>query len=114
MTGRKKNRLKLRFKLGPHWLLLVMVMGVLILTSLAFLRSESLEVVESTPSQTATESTQIGETLDSTMTQEMEAESSSPTSEEVGYTDGIIFFSSILVLILLVGTLRETVRREND
>ena len=114
MTGRKKDRPKFRLKLGPHWLLLIMVMGVLILTSLAFIRSDTPEAVESMPSQTATESTQIGETLSSTMTPEMEAESSSPTPEEVGYTDGIIFFSSILVLILLVGTLRETVRREGD
>ena len=114
MTGRKKDRPQSRVKLGPHWLLLVMVMGVLILTSLAFLRSDTPETVESTPSQTKAESTQIGETPDSTMTPEMAAESSSPTPEEIGYTDGIIFFSSILVLILLVGTLRETVHRAGD
>lgn len=33
------------------------------------------------------------------------------TEEEIGSTDGIVFWSTILILILLVGTLRETLRR---
>ena len=35
-----------------------------------------------------------------------------PTPDEIGYTDGIIFFATILVLILLVGTLREVIHRK--
>ncbi len=35
-----------------------------------------------------------------------------PTPEEIGYTDGIILWATILVVILLVGTLRETLRRK--
>jgi hypothetical protein len=46
------------------------------------------------------------------ITQTAEAETLPPTPEEIGYTDGIIFMSTLLILILLVGTLRETLRRK--
>jgi hypothetical protein len=49
---------------------------------------------------------------DSALTSTAEMEDLPPTPEEIGYTNGIIFCSTVLVLILLVGTLRETIRRE--
>ncbi len=37
-----------------------------------------------------------------------------PTPEEIGTTDGIIFWATVLVIILIVGTLRETLRRKGE
>lgn len=34
--------------------------------------------------------------------------------EEIGHTDGIIFWSTLLLLIVVLGTLRETVLRKNN
>ena len=36
------------------------------------------------------------------------------TPEEIGSTDGIILWSAILILILLVGTLRELLYQETE
>lgn len=34
--------------------------------------------------------------------------------EEIGHTDGIIFWSTVLVLITIIGTLREAILRKNN
>ena len=68
-------------------------------------------IVWSTPSQVS--ETDLGSPVgDLEMTQTAEQDAQPPTPEEIGYTDGIIFMSTLLILILLVGTLRETLRRK--
>ncbi|MCB2209283.1 hypothetical protein KQH62_00175 [bacterium] len=98
--------------LGPYWILIVLVIGVLILATLAFLRPIAGSGPNATPAETeasltpqgAAETEMSGE-LTPTVTEDP------PSPEDIGYTDGIIFCSSVLVLILLVGTLREVIRR---
>ena len=48
------------------------------------------------------------------LTQTAEVEALPPTPEEIGYTDGIIFMSTLLILILLLGTLREALWRKRS
>ncbi len=78
-----------------------LVLGVLVLSILAFFSPVSQGWQETTPTPTAYELTPTNET-----------EAPPPTPEEIGYTDGIIFMSTLLILILLIGTLREILRRK--
>jgi hypothetical protein len=94
--------------------LLALVIGVMIITSIAFIQPLSQGGVTPTPElatlvSPAAETTQEGMDLTPTVTP-----TEPPSAEEVGYTDGIILCSSVLVLILLVGTLRETLHRRNQ
>jgi flagellar basal body-associated protein FliL len=91
------------------WILLLLVLGVLALSILAFNSPVSEGGQETAP----TEMSETDPGADAPeMTQTAEAETLPPTPEEIGYTDGIIFMSTLLILILLVGTLRETLRRK--
>lgn len=99
---------------GSPWILLVLVIGVMLITSIAFLQPLSQD--DATPTSTqemlaypAAGSTQEGTDLTQTVTP-----AEAPSAEEAGYTDGIILCSSVLVLILLVGTLRETLHHRNQ
>ena len=97
---------------GGQYLIFILVLGVLFLSTLAFVRPISQEAVtptsEITPSVTPEEAGLSGESIPL----ETETDEPPPTPEEVGYTDLIIFCSTVLVLILLVGTLREMIRRK--
>ncbi len=112
MTGRKRRRLLTKLEFSPHWLLFSLIICVLILSSLAFARPVAQNGQTLTPSQTALTAADETLTPNSTLTATAESDASPPSPEEIGYTDGIIFCSTILVLILLVGTLRETIRRK--
>ena len=113
MQERDKNeQASSGFQFGNNWFILVLVVGVLILSSLAFIQPTPTKAVESTPSPTASAFAEEGEMPTPTETIEGEVGEASPTPEEIEYTNGIIFCSSVLILILLVGTLRETVRRK--
>jgi len=112
MAGRKRPHPLSKLQFSPHWLLFSLTLGVLILSSLTFIRPVSQKSQTLTPSQAAI--TSVDETLTpgSTITPTAEIEELPPTPEEIGTTNGIIFCSTILVLILLVATLRETIRRK--
>ncbi|MDY6873739.1 MAG: hypothetical protein SVR81_07220 [Chloroflexota bacterium] len=99
-------------QLGPYWILIALVIGVLILATLTFLRPIAGSGPNVTPADTTASLTPQG-AAETEVTGELTptATEAPPTPEDIGYTDGIIFCSSVLVLILLVGTLREVVRR---
>lgn len=97
-----------RFK----WGIVVLILGVLIIASFAFGRSDA-EEANPTPSEEAVFRAATTETsMASDSTAETVIVDLPPSPNEVGYTDGIIFLATILVLILLVGTLREVVQRK--
>ena len=98
--------------IGPHWILMVMVLGVMILTSVAFIHPERKTDATTDPVSTASVTPDVDETELSADLMVAETENLPPTPEEIGYTDGIIFCSSVLVLILLVATLREAIWRK--
>ena len=98
---------------GLLWILIALVVGVLILSILAFISPISQGGQVGTPTLTKASISEIEITnasLERTQTAQVDA--LPPTPEEIGYTDGIIFMSTLLILILLVGTLRETLRRK--
>jgi hypothetical protein len=97
--------------IGPYWILIVLVVGVLILATLAFLRPIAGGSPTATPADTAASLTPEGLDTLAAGEQTPTATEAPPAPEDIGYTDGIIFCSSVLVLILLVGTLREVIRR---
>ncbi len=101
-----------RRRFGPHWVLMALVLAVMILTSVAFIHPERHMNATTTPASTAsvTPGTDENELAPDLLVEE--TESLPPTPEEIGYTDGIIFCSSVLVLILLVATLREALWRK--
>ena len=94
------------------WGIVILILAVLFLASFAFGHSNG---VESTPTvqtedlleETATETALATDSVTGTIEPEIP-----PTPDEIGYTDGIIFFATILVLILLVAVLREVVYRK--
>lgn len=101
--------------IGPQWILLMLVIGVMIITSIAFMQPVSSGLPTPTPTGEVSAYPVAGATGESgaepapTLTP-----TEPPSEEEVGYTDGIILCSSVLVLILLVGTLRENLHRRNQ
>ena len=102
-----------KFRFNPQWILLIIVLGVIVLSVLA-LRSpvaerSNLLSPTSTPSPEVVEVGGTPGDIDQTTPQRPP-----PTVEEIGNTNGIIFWSTVLVLILLVGTLRETLFRNGD
>ena len=95
-----------------RWVLIALVLVVLVLSILAFISPISQGGQGSTPTPSVVSKTGAARpTGDLEMTQTAEGDTLPPTPEEIGYTDGIIFMSTLLILILLVGTLRETLRR---
>lgn len=97
-----------KVKLNSWWVLLVLVAVVLLLSILALNSPVSQRAEEQTPSLTSpADIDRSGGTPDIATAYPAEGTLVPPTSEEIGTTDGIIFWSTILILILLVGTLRE-------
>ena len=96
-----------------RWILILLVMGVLTVSILAFSSPVSQGRQAATLSPTEAEGLEINEPTQAfDLTQTADADAMPPTPEEIGYTDGIIFMSTVLILILLVATLRETIRRK--
>ena len=104
-----------KFRFRPQWILFIIVLGVVVLSVLA-LRSPVAERSQilsptSTPSPEA-EDADTGDTLGEI--NQATPQPPPPTVEEIGNTNGIILWSTILVLILLVSTIRETLFRNGN
>ncbi len=99
--------------IGPQWILLALVVGVMIITSVAFMQPISKGNAAPTPTSDLAGYVVGDVTAENAAPTPSVTPTEPPSAEEVGYTDGIILCSSVLVLILLVGTLRETLRRRN-
>lgn len=95
------------------WMLMTMLVVVLILAMLALRSPISQPIGERTMVPTPDPSAPV-ESLTATPVPEviiMEPEDFL-NPEEIGHTDGIILWSTILLIIVLVGTLRETFLRK--
>ena len=113
MPGKNDQPRRLRGKFGPQWILFMIVFGILTLSTLAFMRPIFQGTVEMTPTPTSQPSPSGQSTEDSAPAPEITpTQETPPTPEEIGFTDGIILGSTILIVILLVATLRETLQRE--
>ena len=112
MPRRKHAGVKFKPESRFLWILIALLIGVLILSVYALIDpfSQDEEQTGFVPTMTIIpEDGRPEEELE--LTQTVEVEALPPTPEEIGYTDGIIFMSSLLILILLVGTLREILHR---
>jgi hypothetical protein len=102
--------------LAPQIILLLLIIAVVILAILTFTRpiSQQAQIQTGTPCPTLlalmTEQSTLFVNLTSTPTIPL----GPPTPEDIGYTDGIIFWSTILVLIMLVGVLINTFRQKSS
>jgi len=112
MADQKRVRSSIKLQFSSQWWLIILILGVLILSSLAFIQPNPQKDQLVTPSPSLLTATAGEATTDTALPPTVEDDSLPPTPEEIGYTNGIIFFSTILVLILLIATLRETIRRE--
>jgi len=115
MPEENNTRKEKRFRFRPQWILFVIVLGVVVLSVLALYspvaeRSNILGPT-STPSPEVEESDTEGTPGQPNLATPQQAP---PTVEEIGNTNGIIFWSTLLVLILLVGTMRETLSRNGE
>ena len=101
-----------KMRLVPQIILLLLIMAVVILAILTLTRPISQQAQTETPCPTlvAVMTEQATLFVDETSTAIVPLEP--PTPEDIGYTDGIIFWSTVLVLIMLVGVLIETLRRK--
>ena len=95
-------------KKGSQWSLVVLIVLVMVLATVTFIRP----IANTRQTQVVTQTSEMVATTEGTITPTIPAEAMPPTPDEVGYTDGIIFCSTVLVLILLLGTLRETAHRK--
>jgi len=113
MSERMDQPRRLRGKFGPQWILFMSVFGILSLSTLAFMRPIFQGTVEITPTPTSQLSPSEQSAGDGSPTAEITpTDDTPPTPEEIGFTDGIILGSTVLILILLIATLRETIQRE--
>ena len=104
-----------KFQFRPQWILFVVAIGVIVLSVLALLSpiAERSGLLDSTLTPfTSDEAGMETETTNQIITPTLEQ--APPTVEEIGNTNGIILWSTLLVLILLVGTLRETLHRNGE
>ena len=90
------------------WALLVMVVMILALAVLAFMSPISQPNRQLIPVATGTSSP-----LENGLKPTPEPDPLILDREDIGHTDGIIFWSTVLLLILLIGTIRETILRKN-
>ncbi len=94
------------------WELVILILSVLILASFAFGRPNGQEAITASPTATLMTNAETGTATVNNTTTETVTPDIPPSPDEIGYTDGIIFFATILVLILLVATLREVIHRK--
>jgi hypothetical protein len=94
------------------WGLVILIMSVLIVASFAFGRQESEETATASPTAALMESAETEAAAGNGTITETVTPDVPPSPDEIGYTDGIIFFATVLVLILLVATLREVIHRK--
>lgn len=113
--NKKHSRLSSKIKFEPQYFIFLFSFAILSIFVIAFARPVFPAPLDET---TAPSCTTIVETTPSTnngtLTPTPTPEMLPPTPEEIGYTNGIIFWATILVIILLVGTLRETLRRKGE
>lgn len=112
MPLRQDNKHPSKLRAVPLWFLFALVFIVIILFTLAFTSPISQEVRESTVTPTVITTLDEEIATDGALTPEPEAVPR--TVEDIGYTDGIIFWSMVLVLIILIATLREIILRKKQ
>lgn len=108
-----KKSFKLRF--FPHGILLILILSVIFLSVMAFINPAAQDVTP-TPSPFSTTS---AADVQENATQSFEGAGTDepvapPSPEEVGSTDSIIIWSTVLILILIIGTLRETILHKDQ
>ena len=110
--GNGKNGTRIGF--GSQLILFTLIIGVVILAILTFTRpiSQGERTVTPCPTSMALTATAQPAGMEAIITPTSEVVPLTP--EEIGYTDLIIFWSTVLVLILLVGVLRETILQRKD
>lgn len=113
--NQNKPRSLTKTNFEPQYLIFVFSTVVLLLFLIAFVRpvypaALGLTTEPTTEAILEADQQEAENLLTTTPTPELEP----PTPEEIGYTDGIIFWATVLVVILLAGTLRETLHRKGE
>ena len=111
--NRESNGLSHKIKFEPQYLIFIFSFVILLAFIIVFVRPVYPAALNQTTDGTETP---IVEATQSIIEGEITPTPTSlpPTPEEIGYTDGIIFWATLLVIILIVGTLRETLRRKGE
>lgn len=113
MHETKKNSMWKKIAFKQFWFLYALVLLVLLLSILAFNSPVSQNPQETPVVETVVPTEGDQPAADAAeMTGTPPAQVDPPTPEEIGFTDGIILWSTLLILILLVATLREFLRRK--
>jgi len=115
VENQNKLRGLLKTKFEPQYLIFVFSTVVLLLFLIAFVRpvypaALGLTAEPTTEASLEADQQDAENLLTTTSTPELEP----PTPEEIGYTNGIIFWATVLVIILLAATLRETLYRKGE
>lgn len=111
MAGKAFRIGELRF--WPHSVLLLILLGVITLSIMACIQPILAQPEETqTPVLTETPSQMPLIETDTDMVAQTQQALPPPTPDEIGSTRGIIIWAAILILILLIGTLRETLHRK--
>jgi len=107
MGNSEMNGIGKKSKFSLNWSFFILIFGVLALSIAAFCSPIS-QCATPTDSPSEAGVTQTGSsTPEFQGTPVPTATLLPPTPDEIGYSNGIIFWSTILILILLIGTLRE-------
>ena len=115
MAGKDHHRFRESLQFRSHWILFVLVLAVVGLSILAFNSPVSQNPQNTTLSPTSRSTSEPGTaTAEAVLTLTPEGTTLPPTPEEIGYTNGIILWSTILILILLAGTLRAALYRKGE
>jgi hypothetical protein len=113
MSVEDNNKESVGFSFWPHGVLILLIVVVVALFVLSYVEpiipqqfaTLTPALTETAAPENISQPDEIGQDQDIVIPL---------TEEEIGSTDGIVFWSTILILILLVGTLRETLRRKGQ
>jgi cbb3-type cytochrome oxidase subunit 3 len=111
--NQEEHRSWLKRKFEPQYVLFFFSLMVLLIIVIAFARPVYPFPLQSTAQPSCTAAVQTGQTqTENGITPTPSPELIPPSPEEVGYTNGIIFWATILMFILFAATVREIWRRK--
>ena len=113
MTENKSHQVKPTINIQPQMVLFGFSFLVLLILFIAFASPVYPLPLASTAQPTCTPMSETDpNAIEGSLTPTPTPDLPPPTPEEIGGTDGIIIWATILIVILLAGTLRETLRRK--
>jgi hypothetical protein len=113
VTSHNHEKQRREIRIQPQWMLFGLFVVVILSLGLVFIHPTLVDVIAIPLSGQDSGNVQQSEQVAAPVAAPTPTGQTTPsTTEEIGSTDGIILWATVLVLILIIGTLRETLHRK--